>query len=434
MGKLKGVSFGLTSTVLVAGILAGCGTDDNASGDANASDNNVSGANGEVVELSYWVPFSGSDGEFMEGMVRQFNEEHEDIQVEFMNNNWDDYYPKLRTALVSNSAPDIAVSHVSNLPELIPTGSIEPLDELADEAGIDWSSYADNQINATIIDGEHYAVPLDTHAVIMYYNTELLDEAGLLNEDGSIAMGEGHEGFTEMLETLDQELSDNISPMIMGTNNIFTYWVWHALVSQQGHDYLDGSDVAIDSPEGIEAMRLMTDWIDRDLMPADVGDNSYDIFKTGQAAVTFSGVWATGNFETEEDLDFQAVPFPQLYDQPAAWGNSHTLIVPKQEDRNKQIAAVQFADWLAENSVMWAEAGHVPPKPSVIESDDYQDLPYRSDYAAVMEDVVYVPQSQHASSIQDEILESLVQINYGQSSIEDGIRNAHEKVEDLVGE
>ncbi|UTR12925.1 ABC transporter substrate-binding protein [Evansella sp. LMS18] len=410
-------------------LLGACSSDDNNQSEATGSDS----SSGDKIELSYWVPFSGSDGEFMEEMVREFNQSQDDIEVEFMNNNWDDFYPKLRTALVSNSAPDIAVSHVSNLAELIPTGAVEPLDELAEEAGLDWSTYSENQVDATLVDGSHYAVPLDTHAVIMYYNKELLDDAGLLNDDGSIMMEEGAEGFTNMLRILQDELPSDITPMVIGSNNIFTFWIWHALVSQQGLEYLDGDQVNIDSPESVTAMNIMSQWLEEDLMPADVGDNSYDIFKTGQAAVTFTGVWATGNFETEESLDFEAVPFPQLYDEPAAWGNSHTLIVPAQADREKQVAAVQFADWLAENSVKWAEAGHVPPKPSVIESAEYQELPYRPEYASVMDDVKYVPASDQQSAITDAILESLVKINYGQVSVEDGIKEAHDKVEALTG-
>jgi len=431
---MKGFSIGLVISVMAIAALTGCNSEDTSTDNEATTGNGESSNSGEKIELSYWVPFSGSDGEFMEGMVSEFNQSQDEIEVEFMNNNWDDYYPKLRTALVSNSAPDIAVSHVSNLPELIPTGSVESLDSLSEEAGLDWSTYADNQVEATIIDGEHYAVPLDTHAVIMYYNTELLDEAGLLNDDGTIAMGEGADGFTDMLKTLQSELPSDISPMVLGTNNIFTFWVWHALVSQQGLTYLDNGEVTINSPESVTAMNLMTEWIDEDLMAADIGDNSYDIFKTGQAAVTFSGVWATGNFETDENLEFEAVPFPQLYDQPAAWGNSHTLIVPTQDNHDKQVAAVKFADWLAENSVMWAEAGHVPTKTSVIESAEYQEMPYRSDYAAVMEDVIYVPASDQQSSISDAILESLVKINYGQISVEDGIKEAQDNVEALVGE
>ncbi|OAK67206.1 ABC transporter substrate-binding protein [Lederbergia galactosidilytica] len=412
--------------LILSVILAGC------SSKAKDGDTASTGKNGKQIELKYWVPFSGSDGKYMEEMVKEFNNSQDEIKVEFMNNNWDDYYTTLKTSLVSNSAPDIAVSHISHLSELIPTKKIEPLDELASDAGLDWSTYADNQENAVIFDGKHYAIPLDTHAVIMFYNKKYLKDAGLLNEDGSIKMNQGADGFTAMLKILKKELPNDVSPLIIGSNNVFTFWIWDTLLNQQGVTYLEDGKANLTSPESKEAMNLLKTWLDEDLMPADIGDNSYDIFKTQKAAITFTGVWATGNFETEESLDFAAVPFPQLFGQPAAWGDSHTLIVPKQDDREKEVAAVKFADWLAENGVMWAKAGHVPSKPSVIESEEYQEMPYRADYASVMDIVKYMPDTPKLGAINDAILESLVKVNYGQATVDEGLEEAQIKVNELL--
>lgn len=409
-------------------VLAGCSQGDSGKNESASS----GGQDGKAIELKYWVPFSGSDGEFMEGMVKKFNDSQSEIKVEFMNNNWDNYYPKLISSLASKSAPDVAVAHVSHLAELIPTGMLQPIDDLAADAKLDWSTYGKNQENSVVRDGKHYAIPLDTHAVVMYYNKKLLRDAGLLNEDGTIKMEPGAEGFTAMLTTLKEKLPADVSPMIIGSNNVFTYWIWYALVQQQGGTYFKDGKPTVDTPEGKKAMELMQTWLKEGLMPADIGDNSYDIFKTSKAAVTFTGVWATGNFEKEASLEFAAVPFPQLFDQPAAWGDSHTLIVPQQDDKDKQIAAVKFADWLAENGAMWAKAGHVPAKPGVLESEEFKALPYRSGYAAVMEDVKYMPDSPKLGAVNDAVLESLVEINYGRLSVEEGLKAAQEKADKLL--
>jgi len=428
----------LLSLTLVSGlVLAGCS---NGNGDSKGSNENASSpapsgtavSGGKTVELKYWVPFSGSDGEFMEAMVNKFNESQSEIKVEFMNNNWDNYYPKLMASLVSKSAPDVAVAHVSHLAELLPTGMIEPLDGLASEAGLDWSNFAENQQNAVLKDGSHVAVPLDTHAVVMYYNKKYLGEAGFLNDDGSIKMEPGAEGFTQMLRALKGTLPADVSPLIIGSNNIFTYWIWYALVQQQGGTYIQDGKATIDTSEGKKAMELIKSWIDEGLALPDIGDNSYDIFKTSKAAVTFTGVWATGNFETEASLDFAAVPFPQLFSQPAAWGDSHTLIVPKQDDKAKQVAAVKFANWLTDNGAMWAKAGHVPSKPAVLETEEYKALPYRAGYAAVMDDVKYMPDTPKLGAVNDAVLESLVQINFGNVSIEQGLKDAQSKADKLL--
>src|SRR5690606_5401501 len=62
-------------------------------------------------------------------------------------------------------------------------------------------------------------------------------------------------------------------------------------------------------------------------------------------------------------------------------------IMPIKENttREKQLAVVKFMDFVTDRGVDWAEAGHIPAKKSVVESQEFQDLPYRSDYAKVAE-------------------------------------------------
>lgn len=424
----------LLVTMMVSIVLAGCSSNNSNSGNSQQNNGSASNSNAakETVELKYWVPFSGSDGEYMEAMVKAFNESQNEVKVEFMNNNWDNYYPKLLSSLMTKSAPDVAVAHVSELPNLINTEQLELLDGLATEAGLDWSTYGANQVNSVSYESDHIAVPLDTHAVVMYYNKKYLGDAGLLNEDGTIKIEQSAEGFTNMLVQLKETLPADVSPLIIGSNNIFTYWIWYALVYQLGGQIFTDGVPTIDTPEGKQAMELIKSWIDQGLALPDIGDNSYDIFKSSGAAITFTGVWATGNFETEESLEFGAASFPTLFSQDAAWGDSHTLIVPKQDNKEKQIAAVKFADWLAENGHMWAKAGHVPVKPAVLESQQYLDLPYRSQYASVMDIVAYAPSSPQLGAVKDAILESLVEVNYGLKSVEEALSAAQSKADELV--
>lgn len=422
--KVRKIAF-LLVFILTLVVAAGCSSGD------NNSDGDKSSKNG-VTKISFWTPLSGTDGEFMTEMVKEFNNSQDEIQVEVMNNVWDDYYTKLKTSLVSNSAPDVGIAHVSRLGELIPTGKLQSIDELAKDAGIDWSTFGENQVESVTADGKKYAVPLDTHAVIMYYNNKYLGDAGLLNEDGSLKMEPGAEGFTELLRTLKKELPDGVHPMVIGSNNVFTFWIWDALIAQQGSSYITDGKATVYTPEAKKAMELLKTWLDEGLMPVDIGDNSYDIFKEQKAAITFTGVWATGNFEKSSTLDFSAVNFPQLYEQPAAWGDSHTLVIPVQENEEKQLAATKFANWVTENSVKWAKAGHVPAKTTVVESEEFKSMDYRPQYADVMKSVVYMPYSDKLTAINDAILESLVEINYGQVTIEKGLEDAQSKVEDLL--
>ncbi|MGM0500745.1 MAG: ABC transporter substrate-binding protein, partial [Bacillota bacterium] len=164
----------------------------------------TSGAMAEVVTVDYWNLFGGGDAEFMDEIVEEFNAAHENIEVDVTRLEWEEYYTKLKTATASGNGPDIAISHVTRVKELADEGLIVALNELGENAGIDWSEYNSNILSGSEIDGEIYAVPLDTHPLVFYYNKEYLAEADLLAEDGTPKM-EG--SFMEFMEKLKSDSS-----------------------------------------------------------------------------------------------------------------------------------------------------------------------------------------------------------------------------------
>lgn len=50
--------------------------------------------------------------------------------------------------------------------------------------------FSQNSLDSVTFDGEIYGIPLDTHAEIMYFNKDILTEAGVqLNESGQLDIG-----------------------------------------------------------------------------------------------------------------------------------------------------------------------------------------------------------------------------------------------------
>jgi multiple sugar transport system substrate-binding protein len=105
-------------------------------------------------------------------------------------------------------------------------------------------------------------------------------------------------------------------------------------------------------------------------------------------------------------LEFGAAPIPPIFGKEATWGDSHTLILPVSQnaDEQKQKAALTFANWIADNGQIWAQAGHIPSKPSVLEKEEFKKLPYRSDYVSVASHVVFSKHSDKNWSIRDQAM------------------------------
>ena len=124
-------------------------------------------------------------------------------------------------------------------------------------------------------------------------------------------------------------------------------------------------------------------------------DSSVADFKLGKAAFHFNGVWCTGSFEEQKDLDFAAVPFPAAFGKSASWTDSHTFAVPVQRklDQQKVLDVVKFMDWMTSHGEMWAKAGHIPTRISVVAKPEFQSLPHRKDYASAAKYVFAAPAS-----------------------------------------
>jgi multiple sugar transport system substrate-binding protein len=413
-----------------AAALAGCA--------ANESNDGEERGNGAAIRLEYWTPFSGGDNQFMTEMVERFNAEHPHIRVTQINSRLDDYYSRLRTAILSGSAPDLAIIHTTSLPQFVQNGYIEDITDPALEVGLDWSGLNANILEATIYDGRSYAVPLDTHALVMYYNKTHLQDAGVLDDAGKPIIAPGPEGFVRFLEQIRDRLGEDIAPLAMPSTRIDSVWLWWSLYSQMeggGVFYNEeGTAAAFNNERALEALRYVYGLYESGLIPPDIAD-AFKLFIDGKAAVAFIGMWGTGAFENAPDLDFGVVPVPMLYDRPAAWGDSHTLALPTKHGMtdDKRKAALTFSKWMVEHGDLWAQAGHVPSSMRVTASEAFHALEYRSDYAAVANYVSYWPRHVKQWSIVEILIREFEKMIYREQTPEEALRNAEELVNAEMG-
>ncbi|AEI40814.1 ABC transporter substrate-binding protein [Paenibacillus mucilaginosus] len=387
------------------------------------------------VKLNYWTPFSGGDGDFMNEMVKKFNEESKDTQVEILNSKSEDYYTKLQTAVASDQAPDVAVMHSARLPQFVPAGTLSPLDEHASSAGVNWGDFNKNILDSTVYDGRHYSIPLDTHALVMYYNTKFLDQAGVL-KDGRPVFEKSPEGFTAFLQKIKDSVPKDVAPLAQPNVRIDAYWMFWGFYNQlkDGGKFYgeDGKKGALNNPAALQALEYVNSLYTKELIPPNIND-AFKLFLEGKAAVLVTGVWGTGAFENAKGLEFGVVPMPQIYDQPATWGDSHTLVLPKhsKEDPAKQKAAVAFSNWLAQHGAMWAKAGHVPAVTKVTQSDEFKALKYRAEYVESANYVKYWPRNGKQGQINDEIIKEFEKMMFKKQDPAATLKNADAIIDKL---
>lgn len=395
-------------------------------------------SDGGKVTITYWNMFGGGDGAIMTEMVKQFNEEHNgQIEVKALTQDWGEFYTKLQTAVSGGTAPDIAISHTSKLSELVELGILEPLDAYAEAAGVQWDQFNQNMLNATIFEDQHYAMPLDAHPLILYYNKKILRDLHLLDAEEKPMIEPGPDGFISFLTKIKEGAPKGTINLGLASGGEDPYRVWWALYNQlNGPGLLDetGTKVIIENEQGKQAARFISELFSSGLVPVNqenVGNN----FQSGKIALLPTGVWFTGTLEETEGLEFGAMPFPTIYDKPATWIDSHTFILPKQKgklDERKVQASLTFAKWVTDHAQMWSKAGHIPPTTTALESEEFQNMPLRQDYLQAANDGVYLPNSPKMWPIKDQLVQALGGIWTGRTTVDQGLKDAVANMEKIL--
>ncbi|MDQ0299294.1 multiple sugar transport system substrate-binding protein [Salibacterium salarium] len=392
------------------------------------------------IEVEMWSLFTGGDLAYMESLIDGFNNSQEKYEVVMpAPSAADDYYTKVVTSVAANRGPDIAISHASKIPELFNQGLTKDLNELAESADLDLTEVNENILETLKMeDDKYHALAIDTHPTVMYFNTDLLEEADLVDEEGNIKMEKTPEGFIDFFQKAQEELPD-IVPAAVPSSGYDVFTIWWAFYFQMGgtpiySDDLREPEVTMDKDIAIEAAEYVRRLFqDEEVIPLNLTD-PYEQFQTNRALSLITGVWGTGVWETDEEFNFKAMPVPQLFEKPATYGDSHTLFIPNQGSTTdeKATGAVEFMKYLHENEAEWSQAGHIPANDEVVDSEEFNELPYRSDYAEVVEDVEQPSGTIYSNMSIDTIMRNLDEIWNGRETPEDGINNLEKELDDLV--
>lgn len=351
------------------------------------------------TEVVWWDFLGGGDGVRMKAMIDAFNESHPDIKITPTTLEWGTpYYTKVQTSVATDQGPDIMTYHLSRYPLGVEQGVLRPIsDEELASVDLAKSDYPENLVEAATFDGQMYGVPLDVHSVILYYNKEILGEAGLLGEDGLPTGLDGIDNFNAALAAIAE--TGKLPLSMSNSADSGTVWrLFYTLLSQQGGAVVEGDEVVLDERANT-ALSAMTGWVDQGYARKNVEyPDSIALFTSGEAAMTINGVWEvptmTDLAAKGELFDWGAIAVPTLFDQPATWADAHMFALPNKEYDDEKLAAVlEVVAWMNKNSIMWASAGHIPGYTPVVDSAEYQELEPNATYAVLADTAVFDPKS-----------------------------------------
>ena len=367
----------------------------------------LSGAALDPSTLVFWNLFGGGDGSRMQAMERGYAKANGGPSaIQATTFAWGNpYYSKVTLSTVGNKPPDVAVAHLTRAKLLADGDLLEAItaQDLA-SVGLTAADLDEKSWTAQRTNGHDIAIPLDTHPFVMFFNKDVLDEAGLLTGGGKLQPLQGMDDFESALAEISK-VTGGAAITIANVNEFATPWrMFLTLYSQidGAPPYLgdDGTTITVDRDAAEQVLGTLTRWVqrgwlNRSLDYASAGTAMY----TGKAGLYLQGEWEITTAQQIEGLEFGMVPVPQLFDTPANQADSHTFVLPKKDRTAEQrLQAMRFIKSMLDQSMTWAEGGHVPAYVPFRDSSAYKALEPQADYAVAAERAVYDPGAWYSGS------------------------------------
>ncbi len=230
----------------------------------------------------------------------------------------EDFKSGILVRAAGNSLPDVFSYWAgARVQFVVDSGSLHPIDDMWNEKGLDGVVAKSVADSATMYNGNRYLVPLNYHYSGMFYNTQVMADAGVTEFPTT------WEGFLELCEKLK---GMGVTPIALGSMNRWPaqFWFDYLLLNTAGPDYraaLMNGSASYDDPEVARAMEMWASLVDAGyFVPNANADNwtdASDRVARGEAAMTLMGTWITGYWNglglvAGDDYDF--FPFPAIDD------------------------------------------------------------------------------------------------------------------------
>ncbi len=265
-----------------------------------------------MLRIASWGG-AGDDSEAMrieQEVFAEFERRFPDVEIQQERiPNPQDYVRKLLLSFVAHSEPDVIRLDASSAAVFIDNGVLKDLTPFIEgERGINLNDYYTNVVDIGRRGDALYAIPVDFTPLVVYYNREMFDEAGVAYPEP----GWTWEEFLEKARQLTK--GEQYGYVFINWMPGWLPWVWN-----NGGDVIDSEGRAVgvaDSAATIEAVTWLRDLVTKEKVApslSQIAAEGADLFANGQAAMETSGHWRMVSFASARNItldDVGVAPLP----------------------------------------------------------------------------------------------------------------------------
>lgn len=244
---------------------------------------------------------SGGNEETLAAMIDAFETAYPYITVELQTIGYDDYFTQLQTKVSGGNTADLFELNYENFVSYASAGALYDLKDTIASTGVDLSGFYKTAIEAYQYKGDQYAIPDSFSNVVLVYNKDLFDQAGI-----EYPTNEWTWADIAAAGTAIRALGDDI----YGFYRPITFNEFFKAAAQNGGSLLsaDGTKFTIDTPENVNALTGMLDLVNGiNIQPTQEqlgGMGDWDLFESGRLGMIATGIWCFGTFTDACDFNW----------------------------------------------------------------------------------------------------------------------------------
>lgn len=383
------------------------------------------------TEIEYWQYDYATKTALVNELIPEFQAAYPDITIKHVNFPYDDFRQQVAAAVQAGEGPDVLNVFYGWVPAYMQQQFVVPLPaEHFPTADIE-AAYFPMVQNAKINDA-YYALPTAVRTLAMFYNKDILEQAGLEPP----ANWEDVVSVAQATVVKDGE-NFEIVGITQGIDGQDHSWWREALIRQNGalpfKDETQNRELNWTSPEAIEAFKWLTDFlVEYKVTQTGFQTDGPTAFGSGKAALHVDGSYRLGTLNKDfPELNFGVVPLPEHKEKASFasfWANT---ITRNAAEGDKLLASAKWIDFLSSPSVQarWTPAiGELPARtelasdPALLENEQLkpfiESLPFS-----------YATFTVNEADLRQAVMDAYDQVTLNGLDVESALTEAQDKIQ-----
>ena len=339
---MRGIAF-FGAGVMALGLAACSGTKTDSADSGSAS--------GGQVTVEMWDYLSGETAnDSINASIAEFEKANPDIKVKRTTFAFADLSKSILQGSVGGQVPDVAVVDVVDNQNFASLGMLKDLSN----DGINKSDFFEGPWSSVVYEGKTYGIPLNSNNLALYYNKQMLKDAGV----------EVPTDWASLKDVAKKTTKGDVKGIAISAvkSESATFQIL-PFVWQTGGDLKDYAT------SGATALAYLRGLIDDGSMSEAVSNYTQEDartqFITGKSAMMINGPWELATLTKDAQFDWDVAPLPKDKRAATSMGGENVVVMngAKQSD-----AAVKLAKYLtsAEGAKIYCDgSGQLSSRPDL---------------------------------------------------------------------